>query len=81
MTEQIGLVAMNSEGQFSLDKPAGSSKIDILLCRIPTAKEISSSRVLDLETGSDHKYMWHEFGHARGRTRREKPKPFELRQI
>ena len=80
--EQVSLVPINSKGRCTLEKPFGTSKIVILLCRHSTASEIKYSRVPSLETGSDQ-YVWHEnmCGRTLVKERRGKPKPRELRKI
>lgn len=73
--EQVGLVPINTEGRWTLERLFGTSKIDILLYHLSTAIEIECSRVLSLVTRSDHKYVWHEIGCTPVKERRRKSFP------
>lgn len=60
--EQFGLVPNNSEGHFILERLFGTP--DNLLCHFPTVRVIKCSRILNLEFGSDHRYIWSSSIHS-----------------
>lgn len=61
--EQFGLVPNNSEGRFILERLFGTSEVDNLLCHFLT-REIKCSRILNLDFGSVHRYIWSSSIHS-----------------
>lgn len=61
-----------SQGSGTFERNGHTSTIDILLCGIDIARNLSSSRILEKYTASDHKYILHVFTYDQ--TKNEEPK-------
>ncbi|XP_076301944.1 uncharacterized protein LOC143220095 [Lasioglossum baleicum] len=61
MCNSCELIPTLSQGKFSFEKNGRRTLIDFMLCGKTAAEAISSSRILEEFTASDHRYLLHEF--------------------